>query len=303
MYTVLKKLLTTAIVGMVIGLVWLAAAVSAQEATPAPEPSPDCAECHIDVVATWQTSIHAQAYHDENFQSAWQTQGENPECLACHTTGFVPFSGQFDQPGVSCAACHGETPANHPPEPVLVDPGVEVCATCHTTTFGEWQMSAHGEQQLACTACHTPHDQHIRFETVEALCINCHDEARNDYAHITHVEQVCTDCHWYRNIDESEHILTGNLLPTGHDSFVETAACVDCHAQLVEDTALVAEATALPDMMEAELRIRELETEIRTIQAQNVNQAAIYSLQGLLLVGVVVVMGGVGFVRLRRNGR
>lgn len=117
MNTVLKKLLW--LTALLIALIGAAAVgVSAQEGTavPTPEPGPDCAECHIDVVQTWQSSTHAQAYHNTDFQTAWQAQGGDVQCLNCHTTGFVPFTGSFDQPGITCSACHGSTPANHPPK-------------------------------------------------------------------------------------------------------------------------------------------------------------------------------------------
>lgn len=291
---------------------WMAAAgvvsgigvgiTAAQETTPEPTPPPDCAECHLDVVASWQDSIHAQAYHDPEFQTAWQEQKSKPECLSCHTTGFVPRTGGYDQPGVTCAACHGQTPANHPPETVAVDPGVNVCADCHPTTFNEWQVSLHGEQQLACTTCHTPHDQKVRFDTSTALCLNCHTEARDDYAHVSHPEQQCVECHWYLAADETEHIMTGNLLPTGHDSQVETHTCVDCHANLPENALTATPASPHP-LTEAQLRIHELEAEVQTAQAQGENQAASQLIAGLVIGALVMGAGVGGYTRLRRQNR
>jgi len=63
-----------------------------------------------------------------------------------------------------------KTPANHPQEPVAVDPGVETCATCHATTVTEWEQSKHGEQQLACTTCHQPIPRLSVLNTVKELC-------------------------------------------------------------------------------------------------------------------------------------
>ncbi|MBI5670633.1 MAG: hypothetical protein HZC41_21790 [Chloroflexi bacterium] len=290
---------------------WLAAAIvfalgagiaAAQEATPPPTPAPDCAECHLDVVAAWQDSIHAQAYHDPEFQTAWQAQKSDPACLSCHTTGFVARTGQYDQAGVTCTACHGETPATHPPEAVPIDPGVNVCADCHPTTVNEWEASLHGEQQLACTTCHTPHDQKVRFETANVLCLNCHDETRADYAHVSHPDQACIDCHWYRNLDETQHIKTGDLLPTGHDSQVETFTCVDCHAKLPENAQAVTPASPHP-LTVAQVRIHELEAEVQTAQAQGENQAAAQLITGLVVGAVVMGIGVGSFSRLRRDRR
>lgn len=299
------------------------------EPTAEATPKPDCAECHVDIVAAWQTSAHALAYIDADFQAAWTEQGSRSECLACHTTGYVPRTGAYATQGVSCAACHGQTPANHPPEPVRVDPGVQVCADCHATTYTEWQHSAHGEQQLACTTCHTPHNQGLRFETSDALCLNCHDEARTDYAHISHTEQACVDCHWFKNLDETLHVKTGNLLPTGHDSQVETKTCVTCHADLAAQAvaqaegadgaegtegalapAATAEAVAAPaagkasPLLSAQVRIAELETELQSARAETDNQAIVQLGQGVALGAVVVGALALGFLLLRRqNGK
>lgn len=290
-----------AVLGLVAGISLLGATVAAaQEATPEPEPVSvqDCAECHLDVVAEWQTSPHAQAYVAPGFQTKWQETGSDPMCLSCHTTGFVPRTGAYDHEGITCAACHGQTPANHPPEPVAIDPGVEVCADCHTTTFAEWQMSAHGEQQLACTSCHTPHNQGIRFETADALCLNCHDQTRDDYAHVTHLEQACVDCHWYKGFDETLHVMTGNLMPTGHDSVVETRTCLDCHASL-DETVTVSTGAQHP-LLDAQIRIGELEAEVQTVRAQGQNEAAVLLIQGLLVGAVLAAAVTLAFFGIRR---
>lgn len=275
----------------------------AQEPTPT-TPAPDCAECHLDVVADWQNSVHAQAYHDPNFQAAWQEKNGDSMCLACHTTGFSARTGDYDQAGITCTACHGETPMTHPPDPVSVSLEVEVCADCHATTFNEWKMSLHGEQQLACATCHTPHNQSLRFETANALCLNCHDEARDDYAHVSHPDQACVDCHWYRSLDETAHVMTGNLMPTGHDSQVETRTCVDCHASLAasETGEIVPVSSSQHPLLEAQVKIDELEAEVETTRAEGENQAAVQLIAGLLIGGVVTGLGLRGISSLWRRG-
>ncbi len=275
--------------------------VAAQEPTPSPAPGADCSECHLDTVTEWQDSIHAQAYHDAAFQEAWQAQDSKTECLACHTTGFTARNGEYEQAGVTCKACHGETPATHPPDAVSVDVTVDICADCHTTTYSEWKASLHGEQQLACTTCHTPHRQELRFATANELCLNCHTEAQNDYAHVTHLEQTCVDCHWYRSLDETAHIMTGNLLPTGHDSQVETHTCVDCHENLPENAETVAVSESEHPLLETQIRIDELEAEVKSTQAEGDNQAAIRLMAGLVLGIAVTGVGFQGFAYFRRR--
>jgi len=268
------------------------------EVSPTPAPGAPCAECHLDVVAQWQGSTHALAYTEPKFAAAWEKvrdTGDN-SCLGCHTTGFSARTGEFLNAGVTCEACHGSTPALHPPEAVTLNKGVEMCAGCHITTVNEWKRSAHGEQQLACVTCHAPHDQSLRFATSDELCLNCHKDAPTQgYAHTTHLENACVDCHWYRSEDETKHILTGNLLPTGHDNQVQTRACTDCHAK---EALAAAEATpAVPttpspaqgSLIEAQLRADELEARVNSMQAQSENLAVVRTVEGLL---IGFVLGG-----------
>ncbi|NJL93571.1 MAG: hypothetical protein HC915_07495 [Anaerolineae bacterium] len=287
--------------------------VAAQEPTPGADAAPvqqsatagqPCADCHLDVLRDWQGSVHANAYHDPLFQEAWAALDSDTECLACHTTGYQPFTGTYMTEGVSCEACHGPTPADHPTVPVAIDPGVTVCTDCHVTTFQEWQRSAHGDANVDCTACHLPHPQQIRYDDANLLCADCHDTtALVGFAHEAHPEQTCVDCHWHRSQpDLGDHILTGNLMYTGHDSHVETAACTDCHAD--RDAAFLTEVQEIAQessLLEANLRISELEAEQRNVEAQGENEQALQLIQGLLagmLVGTVITVG-VGVVRRR----
>lgn len=288
----------------VMGVVLAEASDPLQDDPPAQQSPDDCATCHVDVVSDWQDGLHANAYSDPIFQEHWQDQGEPTECLACHTTGFVPFSGEYDHEGVTCAACHGDVPANHPPEPVNIEANAEVCADCHTTTYSEWTQSAHGEQQLGCTTCHNPHPQTLRFDDADALCLNCHDSsvlpAQDDYIHLVHEERQCVDCHWHHAELEDllAHYDTGNLFPTGHDALVETRACVSCHADIsetgaVEEGEQIAEELGLTSanpLHEAAVRIEELESEVDTLEAQGANTSSLRLAQGFV---IGVALGGV----------
>lgn len=276
-----------------------------------------CAECHIDIVADWQDSSHATTFHTADFQSVWQAGDAATEtCLACHATGFVAFSGEYTHEGVTCEACHGQTPENHPDEPISVLPGLDVCADCHTITYREWQSSPHGNADMPCTSCHNPHPQQVRFGDTNTLCLNCHEQdERNDYVHVTHTESECTSCHWHRGVfDADVHLVSGELMPTGHDASVETLACIDCHENLGDDV-LMAEATPEvgerdemqddthgvavadanmrpPTGLAAQVEIQELQAEVQSVQALGENTAAVRLMQGLvvgLALGAVVV--------------
>ena len=296
-----------------IGAVLAEAGAPTQDSTPQTPES--CASCHVDIVAMWQEGTHANAFSDPVFQETWQEQGGDAECLACHTTGYVPRTGEYAHEGVTCEACHGQTPADHPAEPVALDPGVETCAECHATTVNEWEQSKHGEQQLACTTCHNPHPQELRFETAEALCLNCHSEdARDDYAHLVHASQSCVDCHWHHAETEDllAHYESGALFPTGHEANVETRACVDCHSAITETDVMEEGSAAEEEMglvsehplLEARVRIEELEAEVETVKSQGQNTSALRLAQGLIIglaVGAIVVFGVANF--RRRNAR
>lgn len=308
---------------------------------------PECSECHVDITEAWQTGTHAQAYSDPTFQEKWQEAGSPAQCLACHTTGFDARTGEYDHEGVTCAACHGQTPADHPPAPVnldptllstvqqweesadkqvildaalAIDPSIAICASCHATTFTEWEQSAHGAQQLACVVCHSPHPQQVRFVSEEepnALCLNCHGDytsneqyADNSFAHLLHVEQQCSDCHWHRAKREDllAHYESGQLFPTGHMAEVETRACVDCHEELTEQETgdVNQEITTELDLVsgnplqEARVRIEELEQEVDTVKAQGANSSALRMVQGIVLG---VVLGGIVVFAVARFGR
>jgi hypothetical protein len=269
------------------------------------EPVQPCAECHLKNVSDWQNSPHAQAYHDVAFQAAWEQKGRDVQCLACHTTGFVARTGEYAALGVTCEACHGQTPPKHPPEPVLIQSGIDMCADCHANTVAEWKKSAHGTQQLACTTCHVPHTQKLRFESSDLLCLNCHKEALTDYAHVSHPKQQCVDCHWYRSAEEAKHITTGNLLPTGHDNAVTTRTCVDCHATLARSGSVVALSTppATASPLQETVRAEELEARVKTVQAQAENNALLRTTEGVALGAVIggVLMAGLVGLRNRRG--
>lgn len=266
----------------------MAASVSAQDDPGRPlEQGDDCGQCHLDVVASWQDSTHAQAYHDQYFQEAWVAQSRDPQCLRCHTTGFVPRTGSYTHPGVTCQACHGQTPVNHPPEPVPINPGVETCEECHATTYTEWEQSGHGEANLACVECHNPHPQQLRAESSTALCASCHDveSQQEQYIHAIHTEvQACVDCHWFRRDVrmEAEHLVSGALLPTGHGNEVGTVACVNCHQELEGGQQVMAAIGGTTSLLEAEVHIAELESELDTLETQGENTEVLRLVQGLV---------------------
>lgn len=240
-----------------------------------------CGECHVDYHAAWATGVHSIAYDRASFQDAWATEGNDPACLSCHTTDYRPATGEYIE-NIQCEACHGENPANHPPEPIVINTRAEICGDCHESTFDEWEHSLHAFTEdmgaIGCATCHNPHGQTIRFETTDALCLNCHQnnpenthEYAESYVHITHneidyegVEVTCASCHMYnREIDELHGL-------ADHTMTVETVPCTDCHEAISLTGAsplLVDIDTALAEERdELRTQVGELETELAELQ-------------------------------------
>jgi hypothetical protein len=116
-------------------------------ATPPPPLQPGfassgaCVNCHTEEFSRWSFSAHARAY--ESLLS--EGQGTNPECIACHSTGFA-------QPG-----------------------GFGSVERTHIRKF----------KAVQCEACHGPLKGHPDDARVEALemsesrCMSCHDQANS----------------------------------------------------------------------------------------------------------------------------
>lgn len=265
----------------------------------------ECAECHPDVTAAWQEGPHDTAFSIEHFQHSWNELNNPQDCLACHTTGFSPATGEFHAEGVTCEACHGDVPEQHPPQPVDLDRANEVCADCHTVTQAEFRASAHAEKGLNCTSCHYAHDNGLRADSELTQCLSCHgDELDGFVAHTTHIENglSCRDCHGY--VTPGHPIPDDGLAPTGHDFQAGIRACLDCHEDIRlepahtgdEETAPV---TAQISGQQAQLRARQLEAAVQTLILQQRNRTTMNIVQGA--AGGLVLGGLAVFVLARRR--
>ena len=97
--------------------------------------SPTCKTCHEDAYQVWEASAHAHAFRILEDKH----QDYNPDCVACHTTGFRRPTGFInpkstpDLMNVQCEACHG--PGRDHPEKAGNEYGSVVhslCVSCHT---------------------------------------------------------------------------------------------------------------------------------------------------------------------------
>jgi predicted CXXCH cytochrome family protein len=189
----------------------------------------ECGECHLDISENWSHSSHAHAFDDSVFQERWSGMGEPGECLVCHTTNYQQTTGEYTAEGVSCEACHAETPLNHPPEPVPILADTEYCGICHTTTLGEWRLTGHANAKVGCMDCHDPHSQQALFDVSDDMCINCHQEDMGPYLEDLHIQKEigCVDCHAL--VIPPEEVPEDGIVPTGHSFTITPATCVACH--------------------------------------------------------------------------
>ncbi|MDX1599975.1 MAG: cytochrome c3 family protein [Anaerolineales bacterium] len=202
-------------------------AMSSRPSAPEESDAPACSVCHEQTHAVWQQGAHGRALEDQAFQEAWEAKGEPAACLRCHASSYDPVTGEIAEPGVSCAACHGEYVQGHPAEPMPTYASATTCDQCHVETHFEWQASRHASVDMACTACHSPHAADIRTDDPSELCGSCHQPNATGFAHDVHSEVGlnCADCHLEAPPDSS-----GEAHVTRDHSFnVSLSSCTDCH--------------------------------------------------------------------------
>jgi predicted CXXCH cytochrome family protein len=204
-------------------------AAPTEAALPSGTPPPDCAECHLDVSASWSASPHAHAFDDPAFQEQWQSQGEAGDCLACHTTGYSAATGAYAVAGVHCEGCHGPAVAGHPPAAAPVRADTDYCGTCHTTTLHEWRVTGHAAEGVGCMDCHDPHSQQALMPAPDDLCLNCHKDDMGAYLEDLHIQKGigCVDCHAL--VIPPETPPADGIVPTGHGFTLTAQTCVACH--------------------------------------------------------------------------
>jgi predicted CXXCH cytochrome family protein len=186
-------------------------------------------------------------------------QGENPpaaqtsslECVSCHTESQATWQtgahGKAEL--VTCEACHGSAPADHPKTPMSIDRSPDLCIRCHSnTSFGveDWKASKHSELGIDCATCHDPHSASLKkivgprgapsnTDDSSALCINCHKDHSLDFSYSTHSQQglACADCH-VNHVENADG--TTNTV-TNHTFAASLASCSNCHAEQMHSNA------------------------------------------------------------------
>lgn len=168
----------------------------------------------------------------------------SPDCVTCHTESQVTWQdgahGKAEV--VTCEACHGSAPADHPKASMPVNRSPELCVSCHSDArFGveDWQASKHYQLDIDCATCHDPHSTALKktagprgevssTDDVSGLCINCHKDSSMNFPYSTHSQQgvTCVDCH-------VNHIENADGTPgtvTNHTFNASLQSCNTCHA-------------------------------------------------------------------------
>jgi hypothetical protein len=195
-----------------------------------------CALCHEKETQEWQASKHAEAIND-NFLAVWEREGRKWECLVCHTSQYDRKTGAFSHAGVSCESCHGAMKEDHPDKSKMALPvNSEVCQSCHSITYGEWRISAHGQKGIRCFDCHKMHGMQLRKDDPDQMCGSCHTERLQDFSHATHhLKGVqCISCHMPEVMTGAIKIKGAGL--RGHTFGVGAETCTHCHREMVHQS-------------------------------------------------------------------
>ncbi|NQU10655.1 hypothetical protein HQ590_07695 [bacterium] len=199
-----------------------------------------CGLCHEQETLEWTESPHAQTINDR-FLGEWKREGEKWECLVCHTSQYDRKGGEFSHAGVSCQSCHGPASEDHPDKVKKLLPVTSAtCQSCHSVTFGEWRISAHGQKEIRCFDCHRMHQMQLRKDDADQMCGTCHAERLQDYSHATHhLKGVqCITCHMPEVMGAGLKIKGTGV--RGHTFSVGAETCANCHKEMVHSRSDIA---------------------------------------------------------------
>ncbi len=227
MHTI-KRLFIGVVCALLLGAVTAVIVLAQGDEPPTTPVDPeDCGSCHEEITTMWENGTHSQAYAQTSFLKAWQEQNSPTECLACHTTGYDPATGQYESEGVDCQVCHPSAPHEHPQKIMYTDTSSRLCGQCHTDTFTQLGESQHGQEGMACIRCHNPHDNGLRAGGVEDTCSACHKEETHFYSFTGHAMEglLCTDCHF----QPTDGAMGGGHSSRQHNFTVGEQNCTECH--------------------------------------------------------------------------
>ena len=201
--------------------------------------------------------VSAQAADDGTDAPSYSKKGADT-CFQCHddqvvlavfrTKHAVPEDpdSPFGHGQLQCEACHGpggdhagrvRRGKERPPIPAfgsnstssIADQNAN-CMNCHLDDTGfAWHGSAHDDDTVACTSCHSMHterDPVLATATQADVCFDCHQQQRTQsmkpYSHAVRQGKMdCTSCHSPHG-ETPERLLAGTTV---------NGTCYDCHAE------------------------------------------------------------------------
>ena len=213
-----------AVVAMALAIVASPASVSAQD-TDTPDYSrkgaDSCFQCHDDQVVL---SVFRTKHANPNDSKSPFGHGQL-QCEACHGPGG-DHAGRVrrgqERPPIPAFGSNSTSP--------IADQNGR-CMECHLVDTGfAWHGSAHDDNTVACSDCHTMHaerDPVLATSTQAEVCFDCHQQQRTQsmkaYAHpIRQGKMECTSCHNMHG-DTTELLLARSNV---------NGTCFDCHAEL-----------------------------------------------------------------------
>jgi hypothetical protein len=129
-----------------------------------------CGECHTKAYAKWKTTKHAHGYDSliegrPELKDRWVSRIHDPECLACHVTGWDPKQFQRYESGFLSATATAQLKGNQ-------------CENCH----GPGSKHVAAEREFKKTKKETDEllelreARHLDLELAkERVCYSCHD--------------------------------------------------------------------------------------------------------------------------------
>jgi len=170
----------------------------------AAERGAQCAECHAEAVASFNSSFHSHAW-----------QGEN-DCQSCHGSTDQHLNNQSKSTIISFSKDGGRT----------AEELTHQCLGCHakSANLTMWDMGEHKKNDVACVACHHIHRPRSTVKQPE-VCFGCHRDVRSDVNKMSHHPIIegkvkCSDCH-------NTH---GTLTPHMINAENNNQLCYKCHA-------------------------------------------------------------------------
>jgi len=166
---------------------------------------------------------------------------ETPDCIECHGD-LVERMVLHEPAGDACENCHESTGANHPSGDSLgfrlMDRIPALCFYCHE----EGNTQAHGHRPVEegnCLACHEAHGSSLPSLLIKEdkeLCLDCHEaiarlvRGSHRVVHTAITDLGCTTCHQAHGSEYRALLVDAypaeNYLPASSENF---GLCFLCH--------------------------------------------------------------------------